>query len=425
MKRDEMGMRIGFLLIAAVGMSLAGTVDLGAKDSCLECHLLLEGTLSQPAALFEVDVHGQHGLSCADCHGGDPSEDDMLLSMSPERGFVGTPTKQQTPKFCARCHSNAVTMQRFDPAMRVDQYEQFVTSVHGRRLAVGDQNVATCTDCHSVHDIRSVSDPRAPVYPLNQAETCGKCHASETHMESYEVPTDQEEKYRTSVHFDALTQGDLSAPTCATCHGSHGAQPPGVDSVVNVCGTCHVLFQQAFEGSPHQPAFQMMGFASCLVCHSNHGVLRPGDEMLGVGPDSVCVHCHTPEDNGYAAAKRMSGDLTHLKSLLARSQEILDRAERAGMEVSAAKVELTGVTQTLVKARVQVHSFNPEHVALLVTEGEQGAEKTYQAGVEALRERDIRRIGLGISLIAIVLVIVGLRGKLRDIESNAADSSST
>ena len=52
-----------------------------------------------------------------------------------------------------------------------------------------------------------------------------------------------------------MVRGDLSAPTCTTCHGNHGATPPGFASVANVCSTCHVFQAQLFDSSPHKEAF--------------------------------------------------------------------------------------------------------------------------------------------------------------------------
>jgi hypothetical protein len=45
------------------------------------------------------------------------------------------------------------------------------------------------------------------------------------------------------------------------------------------------------------------------------------------------------------------------------------------------------------------------------------SQKAYVAGVAALRERDLRRKGLGLSLIFIVFAISGLYLKIREIES--------
>ena len=93
-------------------------------------------------------------------------------------------------------------------------------------------------------------DPASKVHPLAVADTCGACHADPEHMAGYRlpargggdrpIPTDQRERYGQSVHAHAMTEkGDLSAPTCNDCHGNHGATPPEVRSVANVCAQCH------------------------------------------------------------------------------------------------------------------------------------------------------------------------------------------
>ncbi len=409
---------MGYWLTAIVMLlGTAGAFGVAAPETtCITCHSVLEGKLADPVKNFESDIHRQAGLSCADCHGGDPA-DKSMDSMSPAKGFRATPRKAQVPEFCARCHSDIAYMHRFNPKMRADQLSQYLTSVHGRRLKQGDTKVAACVDCHSVHDTLPAGDTRSPVHPVNIAATCARCHASEEHMRGYNIPTDQVASYEKSVHAEILAQGDTAAPTCATCHGNHGATPPGVSSVANVCGTCHVFFQQLFTKSPHQPAFAAMGLPGCVQCHSNHRIVKPSDDWVGVGQDSTCVACHSEGDKGYTAAQKIAGDLAKLKTRLASAQEILDTAERSGMEVSSAKVELATAHETLIKARVNVHTFDDGEVQKLTDEGAQVSEKAYQAGVAALHERDVRRKGLGVSLIAIVLAISGLYLKIRQIES--------
>ncbi|HUU14599.1 MAG TPA: cytochrome c3 family protein [Terriglobia bacterium] len=399
-------------LLVAASLSAAPTPE----STCITCHSMLDGKLADPVKKFESAVHRQVGLSCADCHGGNPA-DESMDSMSPAKGFRGVPRKTQVPEFCARCHSDIAYMHRFDPKMRADQLSQYLTSVHGKRLKQGDTKVAVCVDCHGVHNILPASDTRSPVYPVNIASTCARCHASEEHMRSYNIPTDQVSSYEKSVHAEILAQGDTAAPTCATCHGNHGATPPGVSSVANVCGTCHVFFEQLFNKSPHQPAFAAMGLPGCVQCHSNHEIVKPSDDWVGVGQDSVCATCHSQGDKGYTGAQKIAGDLANLKTRLARAEEILNTAERSGMEVSSAKVELGSAHEALVKARVNVHAFDDAEVQKLTDEGAQVSEKAYQAGVAALNERDVRRKGLGVSLIAIVLAISGLYLKIRQIES--------
>ena len=386
------------------------------QDSCMVCHAELEGQQSEPVKKFDSDVHHQAGLSCADCHGGDPA-DESMNAMSRAKGFRGAPKKTQVPEFCARCHSDIAYMHRYNPKMRADQLSQYLTSVHGKRLKQGDTKVAACVDCHSVHDILPARDTRSPVHPTNVAATCGRCHADPAHMKGYNIPTDQVEKYRKSVHAELLASGDTSAPTCSTCHGNHGATPPGVSSVANVCGTCHVFFMQLFEKSPHQAAFAKMGLPGCVQCHSNHEIVKPSDDWVGVGSTAVCITCHAEGDKGYASAQKMAGDLAKVKTFLGRAEEILGTAERSGMEVSSPKVELANAHEALIKARVNVHSFNDAEVQKQTDQGVEIAQKAYQAGVAALAERDVRRKGLGVSLIFIVLAISGLYWKIRQMES--------
>jgi len=386
------------------------------KDSCAICHASLDGDLAQPAKAFDADVHHQAGLSCADCHGGNPN-DDSMDAMSPARGFRGVPKRNQIPEFCARCHADENYIRGFSPKLRTDQLSQYLTSVHGKRLKQGDVKVATCVDCHSVHNILGVADTRAPVYPTNVASTCAHCHADSHTMEGYKIPTDQVAKYQKSVHAQVLAQGDTSAPTCTTCHGNHGATPPGVGSVANVCGTCHVFFAQLFDKSPHKAAFASMGLPGCVQCHSNHEIVHPVDDWVGVGEKAVCVNCHAQGDKGYAAAQKMSEGLAKLTDSYHRAEEVLNQAERSGMEVSSAKLELGDANEDLIKARVTVHAFRAEAVEKLTDQGVGISQKAEQAGVLALKERDLRRKGLGFSLIFIVAAITGLYLKIREIES--------
>jgi len=409
-------MKKSITLIALMFFSLQAASSAPPKDTCITCHAALGGDLAKPAVQFEVDVHHQAGLSCADCHGGD-GNDETMNAMSPNKGFRRVPKKNQTPDFCARCHSDAAYMHRFNPQLRVDQLSQYLTSVHGKRLKQGDNKVAACVDCHGVHNILPASDARSPVCPSNVAATCAHCHADAAYMKGYDIPTNQLALYEKSVHAQALAGGDTSAPTCSTCHGNHGATPPGVSSVANVCGTCHVMNEQLFDKSPHQAAFAKMGLPGCVQCHSNHEIVRPTDAWVGSGPQSVCTACHAPGDKGYIASQAMSADFTHLDSSLVRADEVLNVAERAGMEVSGAKVELADANEALVKARVNVHAFDEAAVRKLTDSGVEIAAKSYQAGVAALHERDFRRKGLGIALIAIVLAISGLYLKIRQTES--------
>jgi hypothetical protein len=397
----------------------AGPARAQAPNSCVDCHSLLDAPLRVTQEQFSSDIHAQKGLTCASCHGGDPTKADTD-AMSKAAGFRGKIERSQIPALCGSCHSNGAFMRQYNPSLRTDQLSQYKTSVHGKLLAKGDKKVAVCIDCHSVHDLRPASDPRSRVHPLNVAQTCARCHADADYMKGYAIPTDQFAKYGLSVHHEAMAvRGDLSAPTCTTCHGNHGAAPPGVGAVQNVCSTCHVFQAQLFESSPHKAAFQAASLPGCVVCHSNHGVMHPSDAMLGTGPKSVCTDCHTTGDAGYQAANQMQEKLSQLDAAIGKSEEQLAHAESSGMEVSQAGLEQDQARDSLTKARVSVHRFRANGIDQDVQAGLKIAEKSYQEGKEALTERDYRRVGLGVALLTIVIVLAGLWLYIRQIEPSS------
>jgi hypothetical protein len=70
-----------------------------------------------------------------------------------------------------------------------------------------------------------------------------------------------------------------------------------------------------------------------------------------------------------------------------------------------------------------VHAFAVEAVREPATRGLEIADETYQAGLAALKERDRRRIGLGVSLVTILAVMLGLWLAIRSIEGSSEDVS--
>ncbi len=391
------------------------------ESSCILCHKQLEGPALEPTRHLD-DIHMQRGLSCHDCHGGDPTqggEDDPSAAHNERMGWKERPTRLQIPGFCARCHSDAAYMKKFNPAIRVDQLSEYRTSVHGQRNAKGDDKTAVCIDCHGVHGIRGVKDPRSTVHPTRVADTCAHCHNDAGLMARYGIETGQVAAYKTSVHAQAIyDKGDLSAPTCNDCHGSHGAAPPGVASVAQVCGSCHTREGSLYrETEKKKPTLNLTPAIQCVGCHSNHAVHRPTDEMLGVGPRSVCTTCHDPAAPQFKSAEAMGQAVQGLSARLAEAGDMLDRAERAGVEVSADRFALRGGQDHLVESRVLVHSFDEPRFMAAVREGMSVADAGVKAGERAFAELRQRRMGLAVSLVVIIAVIGGLVLKLKEIES--------
>ncbi len=390
------------------------------KSSCITCHLEMGDELAAPIEGMKEDVHDRQGLSCEDCHGGDPTvgfDGDMEASMDPEKGYIGIPKRTEIPQFCARCHSDPNYMRRFNPRVSTDQLSRYKTSTHGKLLEQGDTKVATCTDCHGVHGIRTAKDARSAVYPLNIPETCGQCHADEEYMQDYRIPTNQIEEFKQSVHGMALLEkGDQAAPACNDCHGNHGANPPGAPSIAFVCGQCHLNNSELFFESPHKEAFDEMGLPECETCHGNHAIEHPTDAMVGAGEQSICTDCHEEDSKGYVTAVAMRQQIEKLKSQMSLADSLVTKAERAGMQVSEAQFKLNDADDALIKARTTVHSLSVSQMSAVTEEGMKLSEEALQTGREALAELQFRRKGLAVSMVVICILAIGLYMKIKDVD---------
>lgn len=387
-------------------------------ESCVACHLETgDERLMKPVQAFDGDIHKAKGFGCIACHGGDAKAAGME-AMDPAKGYIGKPDHRQVVQVCGRCHSDARFMKQYNPSLRVDQVTEYATSVHGRRLRqLNDPKVATCASCHRVHAIKPKSDPASSVHPLRVAETCGACHGDAKYMADYKIPTDQLEKYRQSIHWKTMSvKGDLAAPTCNSCHGNHGATPPGVSWVGNVCGQCHTVMAELFAKSVHARVFAQMGAPGCATCHNNHDIQPASVEMVGLGDQAICVQCHDAGDKGGRTATGMRALIDALRAQHQKAGAILDRAEHAGMEVSQARFDLNGANDALVKARAAVHAFSLEAVKKEAAAGLAIGAKAYARGERALEELQFRRKGLGVSLAIVLVLIGGLVVKIRQIE---------
>jgi predicted CXXCH cytochrome family protein len=383
-----------------------------AGDACVQCHQEMDGAFLEPVKRSAHDIHFERGLSCHSCHGGDPAVDLRSAgpedSMNPAKGYLGVPQRRRIAELCARCHGNLEYMRRFNPQARVDQYVEYVTSGHGKRYLAGDLNVATCTDCHGAHGIRSTKDPAGPVYPTNVADTCARCHSDAKRMATYGLAVNQQELYSGSVHGQAMIRNrDLSAPTCNDCHGNHGAAPPGVDSVANACGQCHASQWELFSKSAHKAAFMEAGLPACVTCHEHHNIQPTTDAMIGTGEGAICTGCHEAGSRGSNVASEMHRGVRDLQAKLDSARDILSKAERAGMEVSRPSFDLAEGRDRLVRARVEIHSFDLGQFQKVLAEGLNIAARSESSGVRAMEELAFRRKGLAVSS-AILLVMIGL-----------------
>ena len=141
----------GAALLVVMMMALPVTVMAQEETVCIQCHAGQSGRLGAPVEAWLNSIHQASGISCHDCHGGDPT--DFATAMLPESGFLGVPEEEAIPGFCGKCH--------------VGVKEDYLRSAHGQVLEEGGPQ---CVTCHGNHDIRMAS------LELINDRDCSRCH---------------------------------------------------------------------------------------------------------------------------------------------------------------------------------------------------------------------------------------------------------
>ncbi len=156
------------LLVCFVVVSFCPSVMAAEDTVCIQCHSGLDKKYSAPVEQWQGSVHFKNGISCHDCHGGDPT--DFEMAMEPERGFIGVPGYTEVPEFCGRCH--------------IGVKDDYMASAHGQALEMGG---AQCVMCHGNHTIAYAS------IDLINEEKCSMCHDYERAARVKSEITDTEE----------------------------------------------------------------------------------------------------------------------------------------------------------------------------------------------------------------------------------------
>jgi hypothetical protein len=384
------------------------------RDVCVGCHQGLDGKLGEPVKEWNQSVHREAGVTCKDCHGGNASV--AKLAMNKAMGFLGTPQAKEIPALCAKCHADVKKMRPYN--LRTDQYAEYQISIHGQRLAKGDSRVATCSSCHGSHEVRKKNDPLSSVYHTKVPETCAKCHSDPKLMEPYKIATDQLSQFQKSYHGQILFgkipgKNPSLAPNCATCHGIHGATPPGVKEVAAVCGNCHTTIARYFRQGPHEKAVQQTGIPKCITCHGNHDIPYPSLDALTGDQQGHCGSCHDPQSPPYAKAKEMREILQKMAQSIQMNQQAIERLRSKHLEVSELEGKLMEVKGKLTEAKPWTHAVEVKKLAALTDQASkilQGNQKLIARFEKGLEER--KKIGvILLSLIGLVIVFLYLKNE--------------
>lgn len=379
---------------------------------CLECH---RTTQDGVAELWQDDVHARAGITCDACHGGDATQTDSELAKRRGSGYRGELSASAIVLSCGGCHSDVEYMKVRKPLLAVDQLDKYRTSEHGKLLAKGETRVAQCASCHGAHGVREVNDAKSPVYASNVPAMCGHCHADVEYMSDFDIKTNQYDEYVQSVHGKALLEKNdvRGAPACNDCHGNHGAAPPSIDAITNVCGTCHSYNAELFLGSPLASAFKEKSLADCVACHGKHLITHTSDEWKGDKPGATCRKCHEEGEEGSDLALYFTDTFGSVRLSFEEIEQLLQEAEMKGMDVTEGEDYVEAARQGLMQARTLIHSFSKPVMEEKLVDIAENQAAALEVGYASLRALEDRRRGLAISTLLLLLLTVLVAIKIR------------
>lgn len=254
-------------------------------NTCTQCHAQIEAVHIKviEGELWEKEPHKIP--ACIDCH-------------QPHKVRRVVYEERYTDQLCVSCHQRDDIYKIDEEGNRISLYvdvEKFENSAHGDN---------SCVKCHT-----NVSVSNDPVCINSGPVDCSICHA--------EVVTD----YEISTHGTLHSKGDINAPYCTDCHGTHDMMekekldsPIFSKNIPNLCAKCHRAGEEVAKLVEHDTGEQnivsnytmsihgkgllqsgLMVTATCVDCHTSHRELPASNPQSTVNPNNIaetCANCH-------------------------------------------------------------------------------------------------------------------------------------
>jgi nitrate/TMAO reductase-like tetraheme cytochrome c subunit len=141
-------------------------------QTCARCHSAIHDVYRDSVHGSALTDEGNLDVpTCIDCHG---------------VHNIQTPTTarfhNEVPLLCAKCHTDSAIMSKY--GINTEVLNTYVADFHGTTVTLFEQvspdtptNKPVCTDCHGVHDISLVEDPKTGVaIKQNLLGKCQRCH---------------------------------------------------------------------------------------------------------------------------------------------------------------------------------------------------------------------------------------------------------
>ena len=222
--------------------------------------------------------------------------------------FIPTQAKelaQETEQYCLSCHSNPDLQTTLPNGETLSLYispEKLKDSVHS-------PNGIECEACHT--EITTYPHPSIDYQNTRELSrsyytACKKCHP------------DNYTKTLDSMHAQVAEAGNLEAPVCTDCHGSHFVKSPDDPRTLipSTCGNCHTGEYSIYQSSVHGNALEQESNPDvpvCTTCHGVHNIQDPRTQQFRVDEPDLCASCHANQE--MMSKYGLSADVYNLYSL--------------------------------------------------------------------------------------------------------------
>ena len=224
------------------------------------------------ASLLKREKTGEAPI-CTNCH--DPHD------VAPASGGKVFSHEKQ---YCQSCHQHHLSM-------KFRNGEKMSLQVDISLLESSAHNKLRCSDCHYGYSSEEHPEKRFRSrrdYIIASSESCRRCH-----FDNYTKTLD-------SVHHAILSQGNLNAPVCNDCHGSHQIAyiSHGVKGglvTTQRCKRCHETVYETYAKSVHGSALineQNQDVPICIDCHTAHDIQDPLTLAYHEKIPQMCGNCH-------------------------------------------------------------------------------------------------------------------------------------
>lgn len=236
---------------------------------CRKCHAFSQINIIPIHARLMSEEKSGNPHPCTNCHG----------SHAIRR--VSRSMYKNEERYCLNCHSHTLTME-----FRNGEVSPINIDISALKNSVHKK--ISCSDCHfgfshSSHPHRNFRSMRD--FSIASSDTCRRCHF------------DKYTKTMDSIHYVMLGQGNLNAPVCTDCHGSHNILHLARESslIARRCQKCHLEIYELYAQSVHGKALfdeHNQDVPVCVDCHQAHNIKNPLTLDYREHIPDMCSNCH-------------------------------------------------------------------------------------------------------------------------------------